>query len=35
MSALSQLARKLQFAEGVIPARWRLPMRYRIQRATG
>jgi FkbM family methyltransferase len=35
MSALSQLARKLQFAENAVPARWRLHLRYRIQRATG
>lgn len=35
MSALSQLARKLQFAENAVPARWRLHIRYRIQRATG
>jgi FkbM family methyltransferase len=35
MSALSRIARKLQFAEGAVPARWRLPLRYAIQRATG
>ncbi len=32
---LSEIARKLQFAEGVVPARWRLPLRYGIQRVTG
>ena len=35
MSGLSEIARKFQFAEGVVPARWRLPLRYGIQRVTG
>lgn len=35
MSTLSRIAQKLQFAENVIPARWRLPLRHGVQRVTG
>jgi FkbM family methyltransferase len=35
MSSLSEIARKFQFAERMVPPSWRLPLRYRIQRVTG
>jgi FkbM family methyltransferase len=35
LSPLSLIARRFQFAEQAVPARWRLPLRYAIQRTTG
>lgn len=35
MRILTAIARKLQFGESAVPARWRLPFRYRIQRVVG
>jgi len=35
MSALSKIAQALQFSERMLPARWRLPTRYGVQRLVG
>lgn len=35
MSALNKIAQTLQFSERMLPARWRLPTRYGVQRLVG
>ncbi len=35
MPSLSSIAKKIQFAEGLVPPRWRLPVRYHGQRLVG
>ncbi|MEO6967162.1 MAG: FkbM family methyltransferase [Rhodanobacteraceae bacterium] len=35
MPLLSSIAKKIQFAEGIVPPRWRLPVRYHGQRLVG
>lgn len=35
MSILFQIARRLQWVANLLPKRWRLPLRYRVQRAIG